>query len=145
MLFYLTAVSVSIGQIELAAVPRWAQVVTMFAFLKAMLSGLGATSHLKKLNPWRLCVCSTSAQQVPSAFFIRSSKHSSRFSGSLLLLNAWLKNVQASSLLQPFNSSNTCDNCMTWQLHASLVPWTGPAADALLSITPAGSVCVLPA
>jgi hypothetical protein len=82
-------------------------------------------------------------------FSVRSSKHSERLSGSLLLLNAWLKNIQAFALLQPFNSSNLCNYCMAWQLHApsfaSRVAWAGPAADALISGTPAGAICALPA
>ena len=69
--------------------------------------------------------------------------------GSLQLLNAKLKTVEASALLQPFNSSVLCEPCMKWQLkappRAPPAPWVGPAADALESTGAEGAVCVLPA
>jgi hypothetical protein len=72
-----------------------------------------------------------------------------RFSGSLLLLNAWAKTVEASALLRPFNSSILCEECVGWTLYtperALPAAWVGPAANALISGGAAGGVCVLPA
>jgi hypothetical protein len=71
------------------------------------------------------------------------------FSGTLLLLNAWLKSFDASAFLLPLNSSKVCGSCSAWELRAparaSQTTWVGPAADALMSGNAAGAVCVLPA
>ncbi len=145
--------SASTGLIASAADRQHTMRALARASAKDSLCGSGATLCPEKLSLWRRCVDCISAPQVNMRLFCLLITAEVVRAGTLLLLNAWMKRLDASELLSPLNSirnrSGACELCSTWQLRApvrvSQTPWFGPAADELKSGGPAAAVCVLPA